>query len=235
MDGSVQVTSGALREPTAYWSKFIARCIAERLDTDRFEEFVPLVYSQHRLAPIFIADLFLKPQPSNNVSLDPRIPPYIKVLSRLGYVDAPSILWTMYKYSSLHAQLRLSQSGDDKDEARTRCWRISSWAEEVMFYHVIKTVVEGSAFRDSRAALVLVRSMCKWMDLFTSASTAFAADVLGEIQSSQVRDEMDVARAAFIPLLLRLVETPSLVKVISKPVARGAVAIQTYEPLAFRC
>ncbi|KND93570.1 Mediator of RNA polymerase II transcription subunit 5 [Tolypocladium ophioglossoides CBS 100239] len=221
MDGSTQDPRGALRESTAYWSNFIARCISKRLDTDRFEEFVPLVYSQHPLAPIFIADLFLKPQPTNDVSLDPRMPPYIKVLSRLGYIDAPSILWTMYKYSSLHAQLRLSQNGDNKEENQTRCRRISSWAEEVMFYHVIKTVVEGSSFRDSRAALVLVKSICKWMDLFTSASTAFAADVLGQIQSSQVRDEMDVARAAFIPLLLRLVETPSLIKVISKPVAKA--------------
>ncbi|POR33336.1 Mediator of RNA polymerase II transcription subunit 5 [Tolypocladium paradoxum] len=220
MDGNTRDPRGALRESTEYWSNFVARCISRRLDTDRFEEFVPLVYSQHPLAPIFIADLFLKPQPTNNVSLDPRMPLYIKVLSRLGYIDAPSILWTMCKYSSLHAQLRLSQNGDNKED-QTRCWRISSWAEEVMFYHVIKTVVEGSAFRDSRAALVLVKSICKWMNLFTSASTAFAADVLGEIQSSQVRDEMDVSRAAFIPLLLRLVETPSLVKVISKPAAKA--------------
>lgn len=90
-----------------------------------------------------------------------------------------------------------------------------------MFYHVIKTVVEGTAFRGSRAVLELVQVTSKWMELFTAVSNAFATDVMGELQSSQSRDDMDVARAAFVPLLLRLVEIPALVKAISSPSAKG--------------
>ncbi|KAG5943375.1 hypothetical protein E4U60_006702 [Claviceps pazoutovae] len=247
----------ALRDAAQYWSKFIARCILQRLERERFNDFIRLVHSQHPLPSILIAELFLRPQPDNDVSPDPRIPPYIQALSQHGYVDAPSILRALYKYSSLHAQLNpVAQLGSmdamDDEKGREdsasgkkplRRWRSSSWLEEVMFYHVIKTMVEGTAFRDTRAALQLCHVMSKWMELFTSVSTSFAADVMGDLhQNTQHRDDLDVARAAFIPLLLRLVETPLLVKAIGKPFAKSirkyfskslARFVQTLQPTPF--
>ncbi|KAG6031713.1 hypothetical protein E4U19_007962 [Claviceps sp. Clav32 group G5] len=247
----------ALRDAAQYWSKFIARCILQRLERERFNDFIRLVHSQHPLPSILVAELFLRPQPDNDVSPDPRIPPYIQALSQHGYVDAPSILRALYKYSSLHAQLNpVTQLGamdamdDEKSredgasgEKPLRRWRSSSWLEEVMFYHVIKTMVEGTAFRDTRAALQLCHVMSKWMELFTSVSTSFAADVMGDLhQNTQHRDDLDVARTAFIPLLLRLVETPLLVKAIGKPFAKSirkyfskslARFVQTLQPTPF--
>ncbi|KAG6201677.1 hypothetical protein E4U34_006171 [Claviceps purpurea] len=247
----------ALRDAAQYWSKFIARCILQRLERERFNDFIRLVHSQHPLPSILVAELFLRPQPDNDVSPDPRIPPYIQALSQHGYVDAPSILRALYKYSSLHAQLNpVAQLGamDAMDDEKgredgasgkkpMRRWRSSSWLEEVMFYHVIKTMVEGTAFRDTRAALQLCHVMSKWMELFTSVSTSFAADVMGDVhQNTQHRDDLDVARAAFIPLLLRLVETPLLVKAIGKPFAKSirkyfskslARFVQTLQPTPF--
>ncbi|KAG5978763.1 hypothetical protein E4U55_005966 [Claviceps digitariae] len=250
----------ALRDAAQYWSKFVAKCILQRLEIKRFNEFIPLVHSQHPLPPILVAELFLRPQPDNDVSLDPRIPPYIQALSQHGYIDAPSILRALYKYSSLHSQLGLTaaQSGTQHSrvnkEGQTcanganekrplRCWRSSSWVEEVMFYHVIKTMVEGTAFRDTRAALQLCHVISKWMELFTLVSSSFAADVMGDPQQNhQLRDDLEVARAAFLPLLLRLVETPLLVKAIGKPFAKGirkyfskslSRFIQTLQPAPF--
>ncbi|KAG6003697.1 hypothetical protein E4U21_001805 [Claviceps maximensis] len=249
----------ALRDAAQYWSKFVAKCILQRLETKRFNELISLVHSQHPLPPILVAELFLRPQPDNDVSIDPRIPPYIQALSQRGYIDAPSILRALYKYSSLHAQLKSTAQPGTQDnrgdgqgptgaigatcKKRLRCWRSSSWVEEVMFYHVIKTMVEGTAFRDTRAALQLCHVISKWMELFNSVSTSFAADVMGDLQQhSQLRDDLDVARAAFIPLLLRLVETPFLVKVIGKPFAKGirkhfsmslSRFIQTLQPAPF--
>ncbi|KAG5951631.1 hypothetical protein E4U57_006804, partial [Claviceps arundinis] len=103
-------------------------------------------------------------------------------LSQHGYVDAASILRALYKYSLLHAQLNpVAQLGamDAMDDEKgredgtsgkkpLRRWRSSSWLEEVMFYHVIKTMVERTAFRDTKAALQLCHVMSKWMELFTS-------------------------------------------------------------------
>ncbi|QUC18912.1 uncharacterized protein UV8b_03153 [Ustilaginoidea virens] len=223
----------AFLDSLLYWSTFVARCIAQRLDSQRFHDFVPLVHARHPLPAAVVAQLFLHPQPDNDVSLDPRIPPYIQVLSHLGYIDAPSLLRALYKFSSLHAHIKKSPSPspspsqhdpgrepgqDDGRGKEPRRWRGSSWAEEVMFYHVIKTMVEGTALRDSRSALELCQAIAKWMELFTLASNALAADAL---HNSQAFHDMDVARAAFIPLLLRLVETPVFVQAISRPFARG--------------
>lgn len=234
MDGHNPARRG-LGEALIYWSDFIAKCISQRLDTDRFSEFVRLVFCKHPLPPVAIADFFLRPQPSNDISLDPRVPPYIQVLSQLGYIDAPSILKALHKYSSLHEQIQTPQNGhleqeqvkESKRTPPTR-WKSSSWAEEVMFYHVIKLLVEGTAFRDSRSALELVKITSKWMFLFASASNTFAADMLGELQDPQVRHEMDVSRAAFVPLLLRLVDNGPLVQAISKPLAKGTALTHTF-------
>ncbi|TWU77555.1 mediator complex subunit [Metarhizium rileyi] len=224
----------AMRDSIAYWSRFVDKCIFKRLSSETFEEFVPLIQDSHPLPPFLIALILLRPQPYNVVSLDPRIPPYIQILSQLGYVDAPSILKVLYKFSSLHTQLKgLPQNGtqpagnhDNHNHSPSgrsqnpQRWNCSAWVEEFMFYHVIKMVVEGTAFRDSCAVLQLVQVISQWMELFTLVTSFFATDVMGELQSSQARIDMETTRAAFVPLLLRLVEVPAFVKGISSPHAR---------------
>ena len=90
MDGRTGAL-GALRSSVVFWSDFIARCVAQRLETDRFESYVRLVHEKQPLPAAVIADLFLRPQPSNHDSLDPRVPPYVQILTRLGYVDTPAV------------------------------------------------------------------------------------------------------------------------------------------------
>ncbi|KAH7166208.1 mediator complex, subunit Med5 [Dactylonectria macrodidyma] len=235
MEGQA-VAGGALRAALNYWAEFVARCIAQRLETDRFEAYVKLVHPKHPLPPSAIADFFLRPQPSNRDSLDPRIPPYLQVLTQLGYVDTPSILRALFKYSSSHAQAKSlpqepqdqaqtdgSDEQNDKDKASkapiTR-WESSYWAEEVIFYSLTKLVVQGKAIPDSRTALDVGRVISKWMALFTSASTAFAADVMEHLQTSKAREDMESARAALVALLMRLCENEVLVKAVGKPFAK---------------
>uniref|UniRef100_A0A0D2XC79 Mediator of RNA polymerase II transcription subunit 5 n=1 Tax=Fusarium oxysporum (strain Fo5176) TaxID=660025 RepID=A0A0D2XC79_FUSOF len=214
----------AMRSAIEYWSQFVARCISQRLDTEKFENYVRLVHDQHPLPPALVADFFLRPQPSNDNSLDPRIPPYLQVLTRLGYVDAPSILKALYKYSSLHAYAQQPNANDgketeketeqsddkEKDEQKQQVtrWKSSYWAEEVLFYGITKSVVEGKAIRDSKTALDMTRIISKLMVLFT---TAFAADMLEQLHTAQVRDEMESSRAALVALLLRMCENDILV------------------------
>lgn len=232
MDGQA-VAGGALRAALSYWAEFVERCIAQRLETDRFEAFVKLVHPKHPLPPSAIADFFLRPQPSNHDSLDPRIPPYLQVLTQLGYVDTPSILKALFKYSSSHAQAKSQPQGqpqpdgseehkDKEKAARTSIirWESSYWAEEVIFYSLTKSVVQGKAIPDSRTALEVVKVISKWMALFTSASTAFAADVMEHLATSKARGDMESARAALVALLLRLCENEILVKAVSKPFAK---------------
>lgn len=219
--------TSALHTALLYWKQFFTQCIVKRLDTPKFEEFVTLVYSKYPLPPVVIADLFLKPQLNNHYNLDPRIPPYIQVLFRLGYIDTPSILKALYKYSSSHAQSQTQPTGiEGQDGAepakKTLRWGNSYWVEEFMFYSLTKSVVEDNAISDSGIAFEVVKSISKWMTLFTAAATAFAADMLGQLQASQSRvNEMESARAAFVALLLRLCENEVLVKAVSKPFAKG--------------
>ncbi|KAH0493780.1 hypothetical protein TgHK011_000431 [Trichoderma gracile] len=266
----------ALRDSVNCWSSFVSKCLTKRLDAGPFEEYVKLVFARHPLTPEVIADFLLQPQASNCVSPDPRIPPYVSVLTQLRYIDAVSILRSLYRYSSLHAQTPLQTQGHHEDQdqdhrqqppqgreqqkegegegkdapakehehehehektllgdakndaqhdtlrpSRTR-WKSSSWLEEVMFYHVIRLVVEGTASKDSRTALELIHVTSKWMSLFAAASNSMAAEMLsGSLQDPQVRHDMEVSRAAFVPLLLRLVDNPALVKVISHPSAKA--------------
>ncbi|CCT65574.1 uncharacterized protein FFUJ_02529 [Fusarium fujikuroi IMI 58289] len=214
----------AMRSAIEYWSQFVARSISQRLDTEKFENYVRLVHDQHPLPPALVADFFLRPQPSNDNSLDPRIPPYLQVLTRLGYVDAPSILKALYKYSSLHAYAQQPNAHEgrenekengksddkEKDENQQKItrWKSSYWAEEVLFYGITKSVVEGKAIRDSKTALDMTRIISKLMVLFT---TAFAADMIEQLHTAQVRDEMESSRAALVALLLRMCENDILV------------------------
>ncbi|PMB67923.1 Mediator of RNA polymerase II transcription subunit 5 [Beauveria bassiana] len=249
MDSQPSAARAALQEAVKYWSDFVARCIVQRLDSNRFQDFVHLVHARHPLPPVLVADLFLRPQPSNRVSLDPRIPPYVRILAQLRYVDAPSILRVLYKYSALHAHDRpplplpssLPENGGDgemmkkeEDEEKGAVgaggvmrqdkmvrWQESAWAEEVLFYHVIKTMFEGTAFTDAKTGLELVDITCKWMDLFVHASSELATDMLANKHDRQARDEMETVRAALVPLLLRLVDNHELLRIISKPFAKG--------------
>lgn len=218
----------ALQEAIQFWSEFVSKCISQRLDVDTFEDYVRLVQAKHPLPAAVIADLFLRPQPSNHVSLDPRIPPYVQSLSRIGYVDPPSVLLVLYKYSALHAHSKRppngeqTKDGDKEQEAKLLRWQDSSWAEETMFYHVIKSVVEGYAFKDAKAGLSLVAVICRWMDLFAAASATFNAEMLADKQDFRGRDEMETTRAAFVPLLLRLIDNGALLRILGKPFAKGA-------------
>lgn len=235
MEGRLTV-SEALRDSVKYWSSFVSKCLTKRLDADSFRDYVRLVQAKHRLPPEIIADFFMRPLKSNCVSPDPRIPPYVSVLTKLRYTDAVSILRALYRYSSLHALVpdQAQQDGDeangegaakqDGQQESTIRWKSSSWLEEVMFYHVIKLLVEGTAFRDSRTALELIHISSKWMSLFTAASNSMTADMLGGgLQDPQVRHEMETAWGALVPLVLRLVDNAAFVKVISQPSTKGMI------------
>ncbi|OAR01201.1 hypothetical protein LLEC1_05680, partial [Akanthomyces lecanii] len=231
MDSQPSAARSALQEAAKYWSAFVARCIAQRLSSDRFQSFVQLVHAKHPLPPVLVADLFLRPQPSNHVSLDPRVPPYIQILTHLGYVDAPSILRVLYKYSALHVydkphadhngETKTEEDGEETKQGKTVHWQDSSWAEEVLMYHVIKNMVEGTAFTGAKAGLELISITCKWMDRFINVTSTIAADILTNKHDRQGLAEMEAVRAALAALLLRMVDNDALLRIISRPSAKG--------------
>ncbi|GKT85119.1 mediator of RNA polymerase II transcription subunit 5 [Colletotrichum tofieldiae] len=94
-------------------------------------------------------------------------------------------------------------------------------AEEVMFYRLTKSVAQGTAIQNTGTGLEIANIMAKWIALFTDAATAFTVDVMGQLHNSQVREEMESARAAFVALLLGVCENQVVLKALSKPEAQG--------------
>ncbi|KAI5859468.1 Med5-domain-containing protein [Durotheca rogersii] len=206
------------------WVKFLSRCLSSRLDADTFESYIPLLYARYPLNSATIADVFLRPQPTNSESLDPRIPRYVQVLFHHKLVDTPSILKALYQYSTSHTQAQKAGNAvphNSADVASLR-WESSYASEEVIFYRLTKAVGQGTGLKNTNDALETCKLMAKWMALFTSASAAFAQDVMGQLQSPQSRDEMEAARAAFVMLLLSICESQTVLSALSRPVARDA-------------
>ncbi|KAI1444652.1 Med5-domain-containing protein [Annulohypoxylon stygium] len=213
------------------WARFLDRCISTRLDADVFENYITLLYSKHPLPPAIIADIFLRPQPANHESLDPRIPRYIHVLASRKLIDTPSVLKGLYKYSTSHVQAQKAGHPlpeDPEDKAPMR-WGSSYASEEVIFYRITKAVALGTGIENAGDALQICKLTAKWMTLFTLASEAFNHEAMdlnqlngGHMQSSQSRDEMEAARAAFVMLLLGICENQTVLNALSRPFAKNA-------------
>lgn len=207
-------------EAAEKWIKFLDLCITERLEPDTFGSYVSILYSKHPIPSSLIADICMRPSPANHEYLDPRVPQFIQVLSDQKLVDAPSILNALYKYSTSHTQAQAVGHTSDAD-AKLK-WKASSSSEETIFYRLTKAVAMGTGIKSTGDAIQVCKIMAKWMTLFTSASTAFAQDVMGQLHSPQSREDMETSRAAFVMLLLGICENQVVLKALSRPFAKDA-------------
>ncbi|RDA86537.1 hypothetical protein CP532_1899 [Ophiocordyceps camponoti-leonardi (nom. inval.)] len=244
MDGSYE-SKAALSRSLHYWTFFMIKCLfsSPKPEIDEFRSFVRLAYQNYPVPPIFIADAFLRPL-NGDITLSPQFPIYIKTLTQLGFVDVSSVLLALCKYSSLNGHVLdppptgddtqalvglLNTQGQRKTWRVRKFWRISAWFEEFLFYQLIRFLVDGSACRDIRSTLMLVKVVCKWMTLFISVSAAFAPDPLTGVQRprrtpdnefGRGEEDLEISRTAFLPFLTRLVETPALVEALRHPTAQ---------------
>ncbi|KAI1753486.1 mediator of RNA polymerase II transcription subunit 5 [Xylaria castorea] len=209
------------------WTQYLSQCLNSRIDPEEFDAHVPLLYRKHPLPPVVIADVCLRPQPSNHESLDPRISRYLQVLTQHQLVDTPSILNVLYKYST--SQMYLQAPGaDGRNQAHDQAqyqdqlplrWASSYTPEEILFYRLSKAVRLGSGIRNTGEALGICVHMARWMTMFTTASAAFAQDVMAQLQNTS-REEMEAARAAFVMLLLSVCENHLVLRGLSRPAAK---------------
>ncbi|KAL1869677.1 hypothetical protein VTK73DRAFT_3051 [Phialemonium thermophilum] len=215
----------ALSAGLDHWSSFISHALATRLDTDTFESYVPLLNAKHPLPPPVVADVLLRPSPPNHDWLDPRILQYLPVLLKLKVVDTVAVLSALHRHSTSHSFSSSSNEGDSNTDTSKKVWRWTNsyGAEEVVFYRLTKAVAQGSAVKTTTEALQLAKAIGKWMTLFSSASASFAeAAVIGAISPpSQIKEEMESARAAFVMLCLGVFENQMVVDALSRPLAKS--------------
>lgn len=228
------------------WSSFLTHALKTRLDPDKFADFAPLLAARHHLHPFAVADLFLRPNPWNRYTLDPRLPHYLQTLLDLKLVDLQAVLAGLFRWSTAHtlvpqkeeaasAKGLKSEAGseikhDGKKDDLVR-WESSFTSEEVMFYRLTKAVASGSGIRDAKDALEISIVVAKWMMLFTAASAALPPNheedvIMGGMNGSasaskKVRDDLENSRAAFVMLLMAVCENPMVLQTLSTPNAKS--------------
>ncbi|KAI0398259.1 mediator of RNA polymerase II transcription subunit 5 [Xylariaceae sp. FL0594] len=201
------------------WAEYMSKCLFSRLSAEEFNDAAPAFYRKHPLPAAALADVCLRPRPSNHDSLDPRIPRFLHVLCQHRFTNVQSVLYALYRYSTLHS-LVPPPAGTEAQDSHPVRWANSYTPEENLFYRLSKAVRLGKAIESTLDGLVICNLMAKWMTLFTTAAAAFAQDVMGQLQNSQSRDEMEATRAAFVMLLLAVCENGKVLLGLSRPAAK---------------
>ena len=204
------------------WVKFLDQCLTQRLDEDVFASRVSVLTTRNPIPPSAIADILLRPRPTNRECLDPRIPRYMHVLIERKLIDTPSLLNALYKYSTSHNQAEATGQHVAEHAPPDMRWKSSYGHEETIFYRLTKANGMGTCVRSARESLEVCKAIAKWMVLFTSAASAFSQQMMGHIHLNESRDDMETSRAAFVMLLLGVCENQVVLKALSKPFAQDA-------------
>lgn len=217
----------------AVWTKFLARSLATRLETENFESYVLLLSSKHPLSAPRISDLFLSPTPTNNSSLDPRIPQYLQVLLAHDLVNVPAILSSLLKFSTFsntaHPDHTDANNGDgnagggdvhnskealnekDKDPK----WISSYAAEEALFYRLGKHISSHHSPRDLADAVKLLHVCISWMQTMPVAAAATQERTMLDLHSSHTA-EVSATVMAFGTFLIAVTENEKVLAALSR-------------------
>ncbi|KAI1342622.1 mediator of RNA polymerase II transcription subunit 5 [Xylariaceae sp. FL0016] len=204
---------------TEQWIKFITHCLNTRLDTDTFDTYVALLNAKHPLPPAIVADICLRPQPTNRESLDPRISRYLAVLSQRKLVDISSTVKALYRYSTFHTHV---QSHEGSQDDGTPKWGSSYASEDVFFWRLSKSVRLPGGIKNVSDALDICKTVAQWMIMYASAFPALDHHVMGQPQNNQRRNEMDTSRSAFVSFLLGVIQHQLVLDALSQPFAKDA-------------
>ena len=256
-DDAVEV-QGQPSEAFRQWEHFLSRCATARLEAEKFAEFAPIMHARSFLRPEAISYLFLRPTPDFNHSLDPRVLMYIHILLTSKYIDTLSLLRAMYMFST---SLTRTENGKLREHDASKLgpavpmsqtpvlrWANSYWAEEPIFYMIVREMAQGRIAVTRRAAAALVGVLAKWMTLFASVSAAMTAEEITaeekrtlfasasadfaaiEVMNASIRDirktrmEMEGSRIAFVSLVLRIFDAPAVLEALAdtklKPLRR---------------
>lgn len=240
------------------WSSFLTHALKTRLDPDKFADYAPLLAARHHLNPFAVADLFLRPNPWNRYTLDPRLPHYLQTLLDLRLVDLQAVLAGLFRWSTAHTLVPRKEGsvpakgfksearGEDKHDAKKDNllrWESSFSSEEVMFYRLTKAIGSGSGIRDAKDALEISLVVAKWMMLFTAASAALPSNhdedvIMGGINgdasaSKKMRDDLENSRAAFVMLLMAVCENPMVLQTLSTPHAKSEWSCFLLRPVSW--
>ncbi|SPQ21889.1 8b6b1964-9f6b-4b76-8ea6-73ca0a4b37d5 [Thermothielavioides terrestris] len=223
--------TAGLPAAVAVWSEFIRRALNRRLDQEKFAAFVPILFSQHPIPPVILADFILRPSDVTRYSLDPRAFLYLQVLLKQRRLDIASVLRALYKYSSIHELVRPQDGasaapGDGAAEEKKTPGKLVRWQnsyeiDEILLWRFAKAVNAGTAITTAETAIHVAKVLAKWMPLFTEAAAIFSREAFSSLHGMPPRDETARARNAFALLVFAFSENPVVIKTLSRPAFKG--------------
>jgi mediator of RNA polymerase II transcription subunit 5 len=212
------------KEAMELWMLFMKKSVQHQLPVEKFERLVEVHYGKHPLPPRLIAELILRPTPQHDYQLPVPVPIYIQKLLELGFIDIPSLLLALYKYSSSH-NLTAAKSA--------KRWKHNWLQEEFLFYRMSKMVSQGKGIKDVWQGALIAVMVTRWMTLFTAASAAFQADILGQLQVDSAKPDMEAANAAFVMLLLNVCESDVVARGLAGARMKGGCFTSLPPPSSF--
>ncbi|KAJ5081507.1 hypothetical protein NUU61_009771 [Penicillium alfredii] len=103
------------------WRTFFCRCLAQRIDVDKFKDLSKLMFMRHPLKEAELLDLLWEHRAASNHPWDPLFPLYVDGLCKLGIVKPSSALACLLKNSSmLDRQDSSTSSSSSPDSQRPK-------------------------------------------------------------------------------------------------------------------
>lgn len=201
------------------WEQFLARCLATRLDVQTFSSYAKLLSNKTPLPSRRIAAIFLKPEESNDVSLDPRVPLYLQALQELKLVDVPSILRALIRYSTTrpHKHILKSENGDTRG---LPAWKSSYASEEVILSQVARSISSGITPKDAQEAVSIISFLSVWISALLAANVA--DDMLQAMDNGGAQNIGTVAvRIALGRVLVALADNAITISALQRSCPKG--------------
>ncbi|PHH55949.1 Mediator of RNA polymerase II transcription subunit 5 [Ceratocystis fimbriata CBS 114723] len=203
------------------WKHFLVHMMREGASESTFENISRFLWKDYYIAPDPLAVLILTPR-LDHYALNPRMQMYLYLALKEGYVDVPSILAALLRFTTL------SEIGQSPDTDIGSCWKSSYATDEAIFWQLAKCMSQpldsptGPTRRPEFAIdtlLHIVKRLAAWANLFIRVYGVLTNDVLGQVVDVNTRMEIDATHNAFVTLLLRTCEHPGIVRALAKPYA----------------
>ncbi|KAL5628662.1 hypothetical protein BROUX41_002053 [Berkeleyomyces rouxiae] len=202
------------------WQRFLVLMLRDFAPEETFDNMAGDLWRYHYIAPDPLAVLMLTPRLTGWV-IRPRMLMYIYSALKAGYVDIPSLLAAMLRFTSLGIVGKLP------DSEKTR-WKCSYNTDQAIFHRLTKCMSQplasstGPTPRPELAIdtlLHIVQRLAGWIELFIQVYAVLAGDIMGQVVDVTTRVEIDSTHAAFVLFLRRTCDHPGVLRALAKPYA----------------
>ncbi|KAI9793533.1 MAG: mediator complex subunit [Peltula sp. TS41687] len=146
------------------WSKFLSRCLHNRLPVGTFEGYAKLLHDRSPVTGHQLADLFLTPNTSKVTSFDPLLPLYIETLVGCDLIKPSNLLDGLYRVSKLQdSRGPSSGSTSDGDHEHLQRGHSPHEMEELLIVDITRMYSTGQQPKSLSEVFQVLRAVCVWM------------------------------------------------------------------------